>query len=387
MQKLAGMVDLLQPGPRARRARLTASVVGGLHEYVHFDPLLSPADADAMIGCASASAATVCTRRNDGERDRPGPRAAPRRGAELLRRAACSAPGTAVRAGRAHQLLPRDVRLRQRGAHRRHRAVPAPRGVRRRGARSSTAGRSSCRRSSTPTCWCPARSSPCTPTCPSSAAPTASSIPQWLIVVMHHSGLLRGLAHADRDRRVVVPRLRRRRVRLLSRRAPTARAVATRCATTPPSCSTPTRVFHGVDRVAPTTPATCRAPPGMQLALRRRRPLGRPRRRRVPSPRYGWDELRFSVSWKAYCFADEAERDAWREHTDDLSLDAILDTLVADLRARGRITGDAAARRPRADADRRVHPLPPAGGRVAGERRGVCGLAKPGISRACSRKC
>jgi hypothetical protein len=55
---------------------------------------------------------------------------------------------------------------------------------------------------------------------------------------------------------------------------------------------------------------------------------------------YRWDELRFSISWKAYCFADEAERDAWRTHTDDLSLDATLATLVEDLRSRGCITGD-----------------------------------------------
>ena len=56
--------------------------------------------------------------------------------------------------------------------------------------------------------------------------------------------------------------------------------------------------------------------------------------------RYAWDELRFSISWKAYCFADDAERGAWRDHTDDLALDAILDPLVDDLRARGRLTGD-----------------------------------------------
>jgi hypothetical protein len=55
---------------------------------------------------------------------------------------------------------------------------------------------------------------------------------------------------------------------------------------------------------------------------------------------YPWDELRFSISWKAYCFTDEAERDAWRTHTDDLDLDTTLATLVDDLRARGRINGD-----------------------------------------------
>ncbi len=54
---------------------------------------------------------------------------------------------------------------------------------------------------------------------------------------------------------------------------------------------------------------------------------------------YGWDELRFSISWKAYCFADAAERGAWRSHADDLDLDWILARLVDDLRKRGRITG------------------------------------------------
>ena len=55
---------------------------------------------------------------------------------------------------------------------------------------------------------------------------------------------------------------------------------------------------------------------------------------------FGWDEIRFSVSWKAYCFADEAERDAWRTHADDLDLDVILAELVTDLRARGLLTVD-----------------------------------------------
>jgi hypothetical protein len=58
--------------------------------------------------------------------------------------------------------------------------------------------------------------------------------------------------------------------------------------------------------------------------------------------RYRWDELRFSVSWKAYCFADVRERDAWRTHADDLTLDRILDTLVADLAGRGLVAPDVA---------------------------------------------
>jgi hypothetical protein len=55
---------------------------------------------------------------------------------------------------------------------------------------------------------------------------------------------------------------------------------------------------------------------------------------------YQWSELRLSVSWKAYCFADDAERDAWRSHADDLTEDAVLDRLVGDLRRRGVVSDE-----------------------------------------------
>ncbi len=46
---------------------------------------------------------------------------------------------------------------------------------------------------------------------------------------------------------------------------------------------------------------------------------------------YHWDELRLSVSWKAYCFASAAERNAWRTGSGDLTEAFVLDRLVADL--------------------------------------------------------
>lgn len=58
-----------------------------------------------------------------------------------------------------------------------------------------------------------------------------------------------------------------------------------------------------------------------------------------PVAEYRTSDLRYSVSWKAYCFADETERDAWATHHDDLTLDHILDTLETDLRSRGHIDG------------------------------------------------
>ena len=55
---------------------------------------------------------------------------------------------------------------------------------------------------------------------------------------------------------------------------------------------------------------------------------------------YDWEELRYSISWKAYCFKDEAEQQQWQNGDDELSLEFILDTLEKELHTRGVITGD-----------------------------------------------
>jgi len=47
--------------------------------------------------------------------------------------------------------------------------------------------------------------------------------------------------------------------------------------------------------------------------------------------------MRFSISWKAYCFADAADRERWHTHSEDLAIEDVLDTLCADLRERGRL--------------------------------------------------
>jgi hypothetical protein len=98
-------------------------------------------------------------------------------------------------------------------------------------------------------------------------------------------------------------------------------------------------VFHGVDRVAPSETEMPALKPGMQLTFEGDRRWSVRDGDQIFAE-YPWDELRFSISWKAYCFTDEAERDAWRTHTDDLDLDTTLATLVDDLRERGRINGD-----------------------------------------------
>lgn len=50
---------------------------------------------------------------------------------------------------------------------------------------------------------------------------------------------------------------------------------------------------------------------------------------------YDWQDMRLSVSWKAYCFRDETEQRMWRDKSDDLALPFILETLAKDLRDRG----------------------------------------------------
>ena len=134
--------------------------------------------------------------------------------------------------------------------------------------------------------------------------------PQWLMVAMHHSGLF------DAWRMPIVTG-----VAWFSAcaggefvfypdGAERPRVGARRRSATPPSCSTPTPCF---------TASTASA------STRRWRRCARActlvcdgdgrwsvRDGDAVVAAYDWDELRFSISWKAYCFADEAERRAWQ---------------------------------------------------------------------------
>jgi hypothetical protein len=167
-------------------------------------------------------------------------------------------------------------------------------------------------------------------------------VPQWLLVVMHHSGLFAEYrmpiataiawfhdcdggelaywpdgAQADAHRHEV--------------RYNTALVLDT------------DSVFHGVDRIADVAAGDL---PRLRLGTTLEYDNDGTWRLRATDgsevARYRWDELRFSVSWKAYCFVDEHERDTWREHRDDLTLDAILDRLIDDLHSRDRARLDVA---------------------------------------------
>ena len=101
-------------------------------------------------------------------------------------------------------------------------------------------------------------------------------------------------------------------------------------------------ILHGVDRIAGGNPAIRHITRGTQLvhdgdhrwSLRSPTPSGT---RRVA--RFTSDDIRCSVSWKAYGFADDAERRAWVDGSDDLTLDIVIDRLVEELCARGRRMG------------------------------------------------
>jgi hypothetical protein len=153
-------------------------------------------------------------------------------------------------------------------------------------------------------------------------------VPQWLLVVMHHSGLF------DRWRMPIATAVT---YFGEARGGAFAYFVDDEYRTFEPRHNTGVvldtdSVFHGVDRVEGDESALAVLRSGQRLwhvgddrwELRARDGV------EVLAP-FATDELRYSVSWKGYCFADDAERDVWVSHADDLTLEVILDTLVADL--------------------------------------------------------
>ena len=169
-------------------------------------------------------------------------------------------------------------------------------------------------------------------------------LPQWLLVVMHHSGLFdpwrlhiaTGIAwfrDADDGELRYWPDG--------PEDAPVVHRVRANTALVLDTDS----VFHGVDPVAPGIEPPVVAPgaglvpdPTAAAAGQDRWTLSDADGSHVAT--YDWDELRFSVSWKAYCFADEAERTAWRDHTDDLTTEAVVARLVDDLVTREVVPAD-----------------------------------------------
>lgn len=165
--------------------------------------------------------------------------------------------------------------------------------------------------------------------------------PQWLIVAMHHSGLF------DRWRMRIATGVswfgccRGGGEFCFYPDGPYGQPVALPLRHNTAILLDTDSVFHGVDRVSEDRVALPRLHPGAKLRF------AGDGRWEVHDPEsgtilaeYAWDDLRFSVSWKAWCFADADEERSVRDHTDDLTREQVLERLCEDLRRRGRI-GDA----------------------------------------------
>jgi hypothetical protein len=190
-------------------------------------------------------------------------------------------------------------------------------------------------------------------------------LPQWLMVVMHHSGrferwrmpIATGIAYfgtCEAGELAFYPDGADGPVQTFSARHDTAIMLDT------------DSVFHGVDRVG----RPDEVPEGLddQTTLVHE---GNGTWSMVGDGEqlaaYRDDRIRYSVSWKAYCFADGAERDAWADHADDLTVEFILDTLEDELRERRVLSGPRPEVRPFAELliDELIH-FPPAVGEPAG---------------------
>lgn len=165
-------------------------------------------------------------------------------------------------------------------------------------------------------------------------------IPQWLLVVMHHSGLF------DDHRLHIATGIAwfqdspHGQLRYWPD-GPTAPPVVQQVRANTALVLDTDSVFHGVDPVAPDAEAPAiETGAGLAADDGGRWVLSAPDGDEIDS--YDWDELRFSVSWKAYCFADEAERDAWRTGSDDLTAEVVVERLVADLVDREVVAPDVA---------------------------------------------
>ena len=160
--------------------------------------------------------------------------------------------------------------------------------------------------------------------------------PEWLLVAMHHSGLF------ERWRRVIATAVSwyhdcEGGEFVFYADGPLAppRRLAVRCNTA--ILLDTDSVMHGIDPLAAGGTELPMIEPGARL---HRDAAGTWCVRRDDQVRavYRWEELRLSVSWKAWCFADAEELRLNETHADDLTLDTILDTFVRDLCARGKPT-------------------------------------------------
>lgn len=163
-------------------------------------------------------------------------------------------------------------------------------------------------------------------------------VPEWLLVVMAHSGLFERwrikiaaavafFAPCDGGDFVLYPDGPSGAMAHVPVRTNTAVVLDT------------DTIFHGVERVGgPDAPAPA-TEIGMGLAWNGGAwEVGFDDE--APVSTYSWGGLRFSLQWKAYGYRDEAEKQLIADHSDDLNEALVIDMLVEDLRRREVITDE-----------------------------------------------
>ena len=312
------------------------------HTTIEVDQLFDEAGAAAMVElCERFGRYGMYSQEHVDSPHRRRPLAAPRRAVELPahRRphAATRARRTCAPSAPAPTTSARSTPTAHEALHRRHRAVPPPRGLRRgrRGRSSRPAGHRAGHRLRQPDGPGPGagrahRRARVPRLQPQGACRSGCSSPCTTRAV-------RGPPHADRHRRVVVPRLRRRRVRLLARRRRRPGAAAHRSRYNTAVVLDADSVFHGVDRIAVAScrrwrrcaPACASSPPAAdEWVVRDGDDDGR---RRTPGT-----SCASPCRGRPTASPTSTSSATWREHADDLTLDVVVDRLVADLRERER---------------------------------------------------
>lgn len=154
-------------------------------------------------------------------------------------------------------------------------------------------------------------------------------VPQWLLVVARHSGLFEPWRMPIATAVMYFGKANGGALAYYPEGPDGAPAVFEPRHNTAAMLDTDT-IFHGVDRVEGDDSALHDLRSGMRLRHDGDGTWTVRDGERVVAT-YGTDDLRYSLSWKGYCFADGVERDAWEQHTDDLTLDLILARLIDDL--------------------------------------------------------
>ncbi len=165
-----------------------------------------------------------------------------------------------------------------------------------------------------------------------------AKLPEWFLVVMHHSGLFEDWRVRIAGGVTFLQPPRAGGAFVLYPQGADGAAVAL-----PPDHNTSVMLdadalFHGVDRVGGPDAAAPPVRPGMTLHPVDGGGWEVHDGERVVAT-YGPGEVRTSVQWKAYCFPDEAAQRRFADHSDDLTVEQVVDRLLADLRSRG-LVGD-----------------------------------------------